>query len=143
MGKKKANEFILAETEDDIDRDTADRYNIDGAYAHRVFFLDPEGEIMKDIWNRETSYVENKYYHYDSALLLKSMEEAMEKLKDWKPKSTHEAIHKSKETDEKQHENNETVNKSEKTEEKSKKKGSTNKKKAKKQKSNIEKKEEL
>merc|ERR1739848_5252 len=131
--KRKAKEFILAETEDDVDRDTADRYNIDGAYAPRVYFLDPDGEIMTDVWNKETSYIENKYYHYDSALLLKSMSEALEKLKEWKPKSTSEASEKA--SDAKVSEK--TVNKPEST----KKKDSKNKKKTKKQKSKNDKKD--
>merc|ERR550534_3447183 len=48
---EKTSNFVLADIEDDIDEQKADSYDVDGGYVPRVYFLDPEGEIISDIWN--------------------------------------------------------------------------------------------
>ncbi|XP_001639665.2 uncharacterized protein LOC5519795 isoform X2 [Nematostella vectensis] len=77
--KSKSRDFVMVNVADDFDaRDK--RFDIDGAYIPRVLFLDPMGNVMKDIWNRETIYKDNKYYYYEAASIVESMDLALDRV---------------------------------------------------------------
>ncbi|XP_066927374.1 uncharacterized protein [Clytia hemisphaerica] len=83
--KEKSQGFILADIEDDVDDELADSFDIDGTYVPRIYFLDPEGKIWKDLWNVGTSYLDNKFYFFESSAIYRAMEKAKEKMSAWKP----------------------------------------------------------
>jgi len=77
--------FILSDIEDDIDDKVADSYDVDGGYVPRIYFLDPQGNIFKDVWNVGTNYLENKFYFYEMQSIYRAMEKVVDKMKTWKP----------------------------------------------------------
>merc|ERR1711964_768348 len=83
MGKAK-DAFVVAEVEDDTDEAIADKYNIDGGYVPRIYFLGPDGKIMADIWNVGTQYLENKFYYYEMSSVLRAMDKASSRFKELK-----------------------------------------------------------
>merc|ERR1711937_344149 len=78
MGEK-AKQFVVAEVEDDTDEQTADKYNVDGGYVPRIYFLGSDGKVMEDLWNVGTQYLENKFYYYEMSSVLRSMDKALKK----------------------------------------------------------------
>ncbi|KAK3705285.1 hypothetical protein QZH41_008171 [Actinostola sp. cb2023] len=64
--KELSKHFIMVNAQDDFDH-TDSRFDIEGAYIPRTLFINPLGDVMKDITNIGTPYPENKYYHYDAA----------------------------------------------------------------------------
>ncbi|XP_046850918.1 uncharacterized protein LOC124444366 [Xenia sp. Carnegie-2017] len=58
-----------------------EKFDINGSYIPRIFFIDPSGEIRTDIYNTESMYKENKYYYWDAVTLIQSMEKALDKFK--------------------------------------------------------------
>lgn len=90
--KEKAKEFVVAEVEDDTDEPTADKYNVDGGYVPRIYFLGPDGKIMEDIWNVGTQYLENKFYFYEMSSVLRAMDKAISRFNDLKTAQTDEKI---------------------------------------------------
>ena len=51
-------------------------------YVFRIFFLDPDGNILPDIVNREGN-PKFKYYYYSADSLLDSMTEVQELAQSW------------------------------------------------------------
>jgi len=83
--KTKTSEFILSDIEDDIDEKQADSYDVDGGYVPRIYFLDPEGNIIRDIWNIGTNYMTSKFYYYDMNSIYRGMERATKHMETWQP----------------------------------------------------------
>jgi len=78
---QKISDFIMVEIEDDTHTELAEKFDIDGTYVPRIYFLDYKGEIMKKIWNVGTHYQENKFYYYETTSVLRAMEKALAKAK--------------------------------------------------------------
>lgn len=55
--------YIFAQ--DDVDDEIADSFDVDGTYVPRIYFLDPDGKIWKDLWNVGTNYLDNKFYFFE------------------------------------------------------------------------------
>lgn len=106
--KEKSEGLILADIEDDVDDALADSFDVDGTYVPRIYFLDPEGKIFKDIWNVGTNYLENKYYFFETTSIYRAMEKAKKKMETWKPEEksneTKAATEKKKKTEAKKDE---------------------------------------
>ena len=83
--KTKTAGFLLADIEDDVDEKKADSYDVDGGYVPRVYFLDPEGEVIESIWNIGTNYITSKYYYYDMVSIYRGMEKAKKHMETWVP----------------------------------------------------------
>merc|ERR1719354_1142076 len=81
----KMSGFLLADIEDDVDDKKADSYDVDGGYVPRIYFLDPEGEIIGDIWNVGTNYPTTKFYYYDLASVYVQKEKALKHMETWQP----------------------------------------------------------
>merc|ERR1712176_51088 len=81
----KMSGFLLADIEDDVDDKKADSYDVDGGYVPRIYFLDPEGNIIRDIWNIGTNYMTSKYYYYDMNSVYRGMDRAKKHMETWQP----------------------------------------------------------
>ncbi|CAB4005826.1 Thioredoxin domain-containing 12, partial [Paramuricea clavata] len=69
--------FVMVNTEDDEEpKDSA--YAVDGAYIPRIYFVEPSGRVMDEIWNKETSFPDNKYYYGEPDHIVRSMKLVME-----------------------------------------------------------------
>eukprot|EP00112_Aurelia_sp_Birch-Aquarium-sp1_P009305 Seg2052.5 transcript_id=Seg2052.5/GoldUCD/mRNA.D3Y31 product="Thioredoxin domain-containing protein 12" protein_id=Seg2052.5/GoldUCD/D3Y31 len=77
----KIQDFVMVEIEDDVQTEVADKFDIDGTYVPRIYFVDYEGEIMKKIWNIGTQYQENKFYYYETASVIRAMDKALNRIK--------------------------------------------------------------
>merc|ERR1712188_155820 len=82
---EKTKDFILSDIEDDVDEKKADSYDVDGGYVPRIYFLDPEGNVMSDIWNIGTNYPTTKFYYYDLESIYKASAKAKRHMETWKP----------------------------------------------------------
>ena len=58
--------FLSLFVQDDVDEELADSFDVDGTYVPRLYFLDPEGKIWKDLWNVGTNYLDNKFYFFEA-----------------------------------------------------------------------------
>jgi len=83
--KEKSEGFILADVEDDVEEELADSFDVDGTYVPRLYFLDPEGKIWKDLWNVGTNYLDNKFYFFEAGSIYRAMEKAKAKMETWLP----------------------------------------------------------
>jgi protein-disulfide reductase (glutathione) len=73
-----SKEFVMANLEVD---GYLDKFSIDGAYAPRIYFLKPSGEIMADITNTSPgSLSEYKYYYHNGASVVQGMKDALAKV---------------------------------------------------------------
>eukprot|EP00794_Sanderia_malayensis_P005502 gene5502-6187_t len=84
---EKIKDFVMVQIEDDVDSDIADKYDVDGQYVPRIYFVDQEGEMMKKIWNVGTQYQDNKYYYYETKSVLRSMDKALKRISATKKES--------------------------------------------------------
>ncbi len=48
--RRASRDFVMIKVNMDHDRETSSKYDIDGQYVPRVFFLDHEGEVLRDIY---------------------------------------------------------------------------------------------
>jgi len=69
---KLSPKFVMVNTMDD-DEPPGDVYKPDGGYVPRLFFFDPEGDLLGDVVN-ENGNPEYKYYYYDEVSIVTSME---------------------------------------------------------------------
>merc|ERR1712025_863744 len=60
------------------DSETIKQLNIDGGYAPRILFMDPQGNILKQIKNSNSE--NGKYFHSEAASLLLTMKKALNHL---------------------------------------------------------------
>ncbi|XP_065649943.1 uncharacterized protein LOC100207796 isoform X3 [Hydra vulgaris] len=102
--KGKLEHFILADIEDDIDDVKADSYDVDGGYVPRIYFLDPQGKIFKDIWNLGTNYMDNKFYYYEMISINRAMDKTLKKMETWEPSLEEAGSQATKNQDEKKDE---------------------------------------
>jgi uncharacterized protein YyaL (SSP411 family) len=72
-----AARFVMIRVERDGNRDISAKYNLDGDYIPRTFFLRPDGELLSDLDNGSSEY---RYYldEHGSGELLSLMREALE-----------------------------------------------------------------
>jgi len=81
--KAMSKHFIMTNTEDD-EEPWEEKYQPDGKYIPRIFFIKPDGEVMADITNEKEEYKQYKYYFADPNGILDSMKLALTKLGRWK-----------------------------------------------------------
>jgi len=81
--KAMSKHFIMTNTEDD-EEPWEEKYQPDGKYIPRIFFIKPDGEVMADITNEKEEYKQYKYYFADANGILSSMKLALTKLGRWK-----------------------------------------------------------
>jgi len=71
-----SKEFVMINVEDEAeDSETIKLLNIDGGYAPRILFMDPQGNILKQIKNSNSE--NGKYFHSEAASLVMSMKTAL------------------------------------------------------------------
>ena len=69
--------FVMVNTEDDEEpKDSA--YAVDGAYIPRIYFVEPSGRVMDEIWNKGTSFPDTKYYYGEPDHIVRSMKLVLE-----------------------------------------------------------------
>ena len=54
-----------------------EHFNIDGSYIPRVFFLDPDGQVLSEMTNANGN-PNYKYYHYQVSTILESMKKVLQ-----------------------------------------------------------------
>jgi len=71
-----SKEFVMINVEDESeDSETIKQLNIDGGYAPRILFMDPQGNILKQIKNSNSE--NGKYFHSEAASLVMAMKTAL------------------------------------------------------------------
>lgn len=78
-----SNKFVMVNAGDN-DEGKGEQFDVDGKYVPRIFFLDSNGNVEKDIWNEGTKHKHVKYYYQDGEELVAAMKRAL-KIED-KPK---------------------------------------------------------
>ncbi|XP_015754777.1 PREDICTED: protein disulfide-isomerase A5-like [Acropora digitifera] len=78
-----SKKFVMVNT-GDSDEAKGEQFDVDGKYVPRIFFLDSNGNVEKDIWNEGTKHKHVKYYYQDGEELVAAMKRAL-KIED-KPK---------------------------------------------------------
>lgn len=78
-----SKEFVMVNTEDN-DEPKGEQFDVDGKYVPRIFFLDSNGKVQRDLWNEGTKHTHVKYYYQDGEELVTVMKKAL-KIED-KPK---------------------------------------------------------
>ncbi|KAH9523673.1 Thioredoxin domain-containing protein 12 [Bulinus truncatus] len=73
--EKMSSEFIMVNLEDEDEPRNVD-LQPDGTYFPRILFLDSDGYLMKDIYNREGSS-QYRYYYSDSNPIVENMKEVL------------------------------------------------------------------
>lgn len=68
-----SGDFVMVQTEEDP---KGDQFALDGHYAPRILFLHPNGQVMKEVYNKSA----HQYKYYYS--LSKQIEESMDKAKE-------------------------------------------------------------
>ncbi|CAN0213682.1 unnamed protein product [Lampetra planeri] len=68
-----SGDFVMIQTEEDP---KGDQFALDGHYAPRILFLHPNGQVMKEVYNKSA----HQYKYYYS--LSKQIEESMDKAKE-------------------------------------------------------------
>lgn len=71
-----SKKFVMVNT-DDKEEPQGEQFDVDGKYVPRIFFLDPNGKVQKDIWNEGTKHKHVKYYYQDGEELLIAMKKAL------------------------------------------------------------------
>ncbi|XP_073239584.1 uncharacterized protein [Porites lutea] len=71
-----SKKFVMVNTEDD-DEPKGDQFDVDGKYVPRIFFLDSNGNVEKELWNEGTKHKHVKYYYQDGVELVKAMKKAL------------------------------------------------------------------
>jgi thiol:disulfide interchange protein len=73
-----AARFVMVRVERDGNRDLSGKYNLDGEYIPRTFFLRSDGELLSDLDNGSSEY---RYYldEHGPAELLSLMHEALQR----------------------------------------------------------------
>lgn len=68
--------FVMVNTEDK-DEPKGEQFDVDGKYVPRIFFLDSNGNVEKDLWNEGTKHKHVKYYYQDGEELVAAMRRAL------------------------------------------------------------------
>lgn len=73
-----ARRFVMVHADIDRERAVSSRYNPDGGYVPRTFFLTPEGDLRTDIHANRSRF---QYFYDESnpAGILRAMEQALKK----------------------------------------------------------------
>ncbi|XP_021373424.1 thioredoxin domain-containing protein 12-like [Mizuhopecten yessoensis] len=77
--KELSKEFVMVNTEDD-EEPSDSKFTPDGGYIPRIFFLDNNGEVLNDHYNKDGNS-QYKYYYYSPDHIVKSMKAVLETLK--------------------------------------------------------------
>lgn len=64
---KLAKEFVMINIEDESEDQIYPNLNVDGGYTPRIMFMDPQGNILKQIKNTNSEH--GKYFHTEAATL--------------------------------------------------------------------------
>ncbi|KAJ7378801.1 Thioredoxin domain-containing protein 12 [Desmophyllum pertusum] len=79
-----SKDFVMVNTEDN-DEPKGEQFDVDGKYVPRIFFLDSNGNVQKDLWNEGTKHKHVKYYYQNGEELVTAMKKALKM--DDKPKA--------------------------------------------------------
>lgn len=74
-----SKEFIMINVEDD-EEPKDEQFNVDGKYFPRIFFLNHEGEVQKDLHNTDLENIKYKFFYNDDEELIHTMKTALKKL---------------------------------------------------------------
>jgi thiol:disulfide interchange protein len=75
---EKSSQFVMIRLDVDTDKALADRFNVDGTYVPRTYFMSPDGTIQQDVHASRGRFI----YFYDEAdpaSVLSGMDEALKK----------------------------------------------------------------
>lgn len=78
--------FVMVNTEDN-DEPKGEQFDVDGKYVPRIFFLDSNGNVEKDLWNEGTKHKHVKYYYQNGEELVTVMKKALKNEDQSKPVS--------------------------------------------------------
>eukprot|EP00823_Brevimastigomonas_motovehiculus_P005387 TRINITY_DN3955_c0_g1_i2.p1 TRINITY_DN3955_c0_g1~~TRINITY_DN3955_c0_g1_i2.p1 ORF type:complete len:116 (-),score=16.82 TRINITY_DN3955_c0_g1_i2:469-816(-) len=73
--------FVMVNALDDEKPNDDFRFQLDGSYIPRIYFVDANGHIMKDVFNKNGNY-QYKYYYGDVKSILSSMRQVIAQLDD-------------------------------------------------------------
>lgn len=74
-----SKQFVMVNTEDD-EEPWEEQYQPDGKYIPRIFFLDPEGNVMSDVKNPKMEYEQYQYYYSNPAPIITAMKQVLKRL---------------------------------------------------------------
>ncbi|XP_060085660.1 thioredoxin domain-containing protein 12-like [Ylistrum balloti] len=77
--KEVSQEFVMVNAEDDEEPGDS-KFTPDGGYIPRIFFLDSDGNVLNDHYNKDGNS-QYKYYYYSPDHIVKSMKGVLETLK--------------------------------------------------------------
>ncbi|XP_042242145.1 thioredoxin domain-containing protein 12-like [Homarus americanus] len=73
-----SKEFVMVNTIDD-EEPTDKKYSPDGGYIPRILFLDSQGEVHQELYNKNGN-PKYKFFYFDDETVITSMKEALEVL---------------------------------------------------------------
>lgn len=74
-----SKKFVMINVEDD-EEPKDEQFDVDGKYFPRIFFLDHEGKVQKDLHNNDLEYIKFKFFYNDDEELIHTMKTALKKL---------------------------------------------------------------
>ncbi|XP_069127296.1 thioredoxin domain-containing protein 12-like [Argopecten irradians] len=77
--KEVSKDFVMVNAEDDEEPGDS-KFSPDGGYIPRIFFLDSDGNVLNDFYNKDGNS-QYKYYYYSADHIVKTMKSVLDSVK--------------------------------------------------------------